>query len=63
MLVLSRKKSEAIKLTIPVGFSGDLWVKLLEIRGDTVRLGFEAPEEIVIDREEVAIRKETAPAC
>ncbi len=47
MLVLSRKKNESIiiddKITIVV----------VEIRGDKVRLGVEAPKEIPVHRREV----------
>lgn len=47
MLVLSRKKNEVIR----IGESVELTV--VEIRGDKVRLGFTAPPEVRIDREEV----------
>lgn len=48
MLVLSRKKNEVIKI-------GNL-VKIIvvEIRGDKVRLGIEAPAEVPVHRIEVA---------
>lgn len=48
MLVLSRKKNEAIVI-------GDrlVTVVLVEIRGDKVRLGFEAPQHVAIHRQEV----------
>lgn len=47
MLILSRKKNESIVI-------GDgITVTVVEIRGDKVRLGFEAPEEIPIHRREV----------
>lgn len=48
MLVLSRKKGEAVKV------GHDVWVKVIEIRGDKVRLGFDAPPEVPVHREEVA---------
>jgi len=50
MLVLSRKKNESIVIG-----SGPNAVKLVvvEIRGDKVRLGFEAPKEVFIHRQEV----------
>lgn len=48
MLVLSRKKNERVKI------GGDLWVTVVEIRGDKVRLGFDAPPEVPVHREEVA---------
>jgi carbon storage regulator len=54
MLVLSRKKDEKIII-------GDqITVMVIEIRGDKVRLGIEAPKEVSVHREEVydAIRRE-----
>jgi carbon storage regulator len=47
MLVLSRKKSEKVRI------SEDIIVTLIEIRGDKVRLGIEAPKCIPVHREEV----------
>ena len=47
MLVLSRQRGERIVI------DDIIIVTVLEITGDTVRLGFEAPEEVQIDREEV----------
>lgn len=53
MLVLSRKKNEVIVI------GGNVKVMVVEVRGDTVRLGIEAPKEIPIHRQEVfdAIRR------
>ncbi|MEA1998468.1 MAG: carbon storage regulator [Euryarchaeota archaeon] len=51
MLVLSRKKNE--KIIIPLGEAGVIEVAIVEIRGDKVRLGFSAPKEIPVHREEV----------
>jgi carbon storage regulator CsrA len=50
MLVLSRKRRETVVLTL-----GDVEVRISvnEIRGDKVRLSFEAPREVEIWREEV----------
>ena len=54
MLVLSRRKSEKIRI------NDDITVIVVEIRGDKVRLGIEAPIEIPVHREEVyaAIHRE-----
>ena len=49
MLVLSRKKQEQIR----IGHA--ITVTVLDIRGDKVRLGFEAPAEIPVHREEVYV--------
>ena len=54
MLVLSRKKDEKIII-------GDsITLMVVEIRGDKVRLGIEAPKEVSVHREEVyeAIKRE-----
>jgi len=55
MLVLSRKKGERILI------GDDIWITAIEIRGDKVRLGIEAGEDVKILREEVydAIRRES----
>lgn len=47
MLVLSRKKNEAIVI------DDNISVIVVEIRGDKVRLGIEAPKEIPVHRREV----------
>lgn len=47
MLVLSRKKNEAIVI------NNDITVTVVEIRGDKVRLGIVAPRETPVHREEV----------
>ena len=53
MLVLSRKKNESIVI------NDDITIVVVEIRGDKVRLGVEAPKEIPVHRQEVyeAIRR------
>jgi carbon storage regulator len=53
MLVLSRKKNESIVI------GDNVVVTVVEIRGDKVRLGIEAPKEIPVHRREVfdAIKK------
>lgn len=54
MLVLSRKKNEKIVI------DDNIVITVVEIRGDKVRLGIEAPKDVPIHRSEVyeAIRKE-----
>ena len=47
MLVLSRKKNESIVI------NNDIKIVVVEIRGDKVRLGIEAPRDIEVHREEV----------
>jgi carbon storage regulator len=54
MLVLSRKKDEKIII------GDNITVMVIEIRGDKVRLGIEAPKEVTVHRQEVydAIKRE-----
>ena len=56
MLVLSRKKNESIVI------NNDITIVVVEIRGDKVRLGVEAPKEIPVHRREVydAIKRNEA---
>lgn len=57
MLVLSRKKDEKILI-------GDsITLMVIEIRGDKVRLGIDAPRDVTVHREEVyeAIKREQSP--
>lgn len=55
MLVLSRKKNESIMI-------GDITIVVVEIRGDKVRLGVEAPKDVPVHRREVydAIKRSLA---
>ena len=58
MLVLSRKRNESIVI------DDNIVITVVEVRGDKVRLGIEAPREVPIHRSEVhdAIRNERAAA-
>ncbi len=47
MLVLSRKKNESIII------DDRIKIVVVEIRGDKVRLGIEAPKEVPVHRQEV----------
>ena len=53
MLVLSRKEGECVRI------GKDIFVAVISINGKTVRLGFKAPAQIEIVREEI---KETTGA-
>ena len=59
MLVLSRKKNESIVV------NNDITIVVVEIRGDKVRLGVEAPKEVPVHRREVydAIRRNDAASA
>lgn len=52
MLVLSRKKGEAVLI------GDDIELTVLEIIGDTVRIGIKAPSEIGILRKELYVSVE-----
>jgi len=47
VLVLSRKKDERIVI------KDDIEITIVEIRGDRVRLGIDAPREVPVHRKEV----------
>lgn len=56
MLVLSRKKNESIVI------DDRIKILVVDIRGDKVRLGIEAPKEVPVHRQEVhdAIKRAAA---
>jgi carbon storage regulator len=58
MLVLSRQRDESIII------GDNIVITIVDIRGDKVRLGIEAPTEISVHRQEVyeAIQRENAKA-
>jgi len=47
MLILTRRPDESIII------DGNIKIKILGVNGNQVRIGFEAPEEVVIVREEL----------
>lgn len=47
MLVLTRRANQSIVI------GGDITVTVLEVRGDQVRIGIEAPRSVTVHREEV----------
>ncbi len=57
MLVLSRKRSESLII------DENIIVTVVDIRGDKVRLGIDAPREMSIHRQEIyeAVKREAAP--
>ncbi|MDL2228922.1 carbon storage regulator CsrA [Treponema sp. OttesenSCG-928-L16] len=59
MLILSRKINEKIMI------GDDISVSIIEIRGDQVRLGVEAPKSVKVFRQEVfdAIKAENKAAA
>jgi carbon storage regulator len=59
MLVLSRHRDESIMI------GDNVVITIVDIRGDKVRLGIDAPKEIPVHRQEVydAIRRENENAA
>lgn len=58
MLILSRKTDQSIKI------GDDITITIIEIRGDQVKIGVEAPKNVKVFRQEVfnAIKSENAAA-
>lgn len=54
MLVLSRKPGEAIRI------GDDIEVSIIEVRGDTVRIGINAPRSVDIFRKELLDQVQSA---
>lgn len=50
MLVLARKVNDIIKL------GRDIRIKIISVRGENVRIGIEAPQEVAITREDASLR-------
>ena len=60
MLVLSRKKGQSIMI------GSDIEISIVDIQGDQIRLGIEAPRNITIHRKEVfeeIIKEQTSRLC
>ncbi|MDR3211021.1 MAG: carbon storage regulator CsrA [Planctomycetota bacterium] len=59
MLVLSRRKDEIIMI------GDDIEITIVDVRGDTVRLGIQAPREVSVYRKEIydAIQAENIAAA
>lgn len=52
MLVLTREPDQAVRI------GSDVIVRVVGVRGERIRLGFEAPPHVVIDREEIYQEKQ-----
>jgi carbon storage regulator len=58
MLVVSRKEHQEVFIDVPPSSeTRRIVVSVPEIRGDKVRLGFDADRDIIVDRSEVAEAK------
>ena len=49
MLILTRRRGERIII-------GDIVITMLEVNGNQARLGFEAPDDVIIHRQEVYLK-------
>ena len=58
MLVLSRQRDQSIMI------GDDIKITIVDVRGDKVRIGIEAPKNVSVHRKEVyeAIRREDQPS-
>ena len=56
MLVLSRKKNQTIRI------GDEIILKVIDVRGGIVRLGFEAPDDVSILRSELIPGHDDHPA-
>ncbi|HET7690418.1 MAG TPA: carbon storage regulator CsrA [Nocardioidaceae bacterium] len=54
MLVLSRRVGEMIRV------GDDVTVTVLEVRGDVVRIGIQAPRSVAVHRAELIVELETS---
>jgi carbon storage regulator len=52
MLVLSRRPGQTIKI------GADITVQIIEVHGQQVRIGIDAPRDVAVDREEIRIKKD-----
>ena len=59
MLILTRKTNEKIKI------GNDITITIIEVRGDQVKVGIEAPKDVKVFRQEVfnAIQTENKAAA
>lgn len=57
MLVLSRSKDQSIII------NDNIKIVVVEIQGNKVRLGIEAPKDVSVDREEIYKSKKSKEVC
>jgi carbon storage regulator len=61
MLILTRRKDEAI--VIRNRFGAEIRLLVVDVRGNKVRLGIEAPADISVIREEIRNRESAVETC
>jgi carbon storage regulator CsrA len=70
MLVLCRRPNESVRVKLPSDpavlaklAGAEVEISVVEVRGQKVRLGFTAPREISVDRQEVFDQKHPLKAA
>ncbi len=59
MLVLTRRPNERIRVQVPAGNGTvTVWISVVELIGGKARIGVDAPPNVRVDREEIALAKE-----
>lgn len=58
MLVLTRKKDEALRVEIG---GQEVWVYVISVQGNRVRLGVEAARDVTVQRAEIAAANRERP--
>jgi carbon storage regulator len=53
VLVLTRKLNQAITVGNPLDLEEAIEIKVIEVRGDQVRLGVVAPHDVTVHRKEI----------
>ncbi len=62
MLTLGRKTGESVVITVPPSTTPTrVWVTLKEVDRAHVRLGFQAPDEVIVNRQEVDAKIREVP--
>ncbi len=61
MLVLTRRRDEAI--VIRNRFGTEIRLMVVDVKGNKVRLGIEAPADVEIAREEIRARESPVETC
>lgn len=62
MLVLARKNLEKITIRVPEGTSGEIIVTIVDIKANSIRIGFDAPREIEIYRDDAVNKSSQSEA-
>lgn len=55
MLILTRRAGETIRI------GADVEVTVLAVNGAQVKIGVKAPADVIVDREEIALRRQQNP--